>query len=171
MEEKKEKKWIAVYTKSRAECSVVTKLESSGLTCFYPQRQSIRQSSDRKKTIKVPLIPSYVFVNIELCKYHRVFESDAVLKVITFNNRVAIVRSDEIKLLRLACEDSEVKLESDISNRIGESVEITEGLFAGYSGIVVGKRKCSKVAIQIQELGLSLVVTVPKLQVRLKEAV
>jgi transcriptional antiterminator RfaH len=171
MEPKNEKQWIAVYTRARAECKVVTTLELNGLTCFFPQRKSIRQWSDRKKTIKVPLIPSYVFVNIEAGKYHRVFESDAVIKIVTFNNRAAIVRSSEIDLLRLACGDLEVKVESDVTNGIGERVEITEGLFAGYCGIVVGKRESSKVAVQIQELGLSVVITVPKFKVRLKEVV
>ncbi|MFA6468890.1 MAG: UpxY family transcription antiterminator [Bacteroidota bacterium] len=171
MKDKEEKKWIAVYTKARAESTVTEKLESIGLTCFFPQQHRVRQWSDRKKTILVPLIPSYVFVYIEICKYHRVYESEAVVRVITFHNRAAIVRSSEIDLLRLACGDSEVTLESNISHRIGESVEITEGVFAGYSGIVVGKRESSKVAIQILELGLSVVISVPRIQVRLKEVV
>jgi len=171
MIEKEEKQWIAVYTKPRAESSAAAKLTSLGLTCYFPQQQRVRQWSDRKKTLQVPLIPSYIFVHIELRKYRRVYESDAVVKVITFNNRAAIVRPSEIDLLRLACGDLEVTLESNISHRIGEKVEISEGVFAGYSGIVVGKRESSKVAIQIEELGLSVVVTVPRLQVRLKEVV
>jgi transcription antitermination factor NusG len=171
MESNKQKQWVAVYTKARSECKVVSKLESLGLTCYFPQRQTIHQWSDRKKAIKTALIPSYVFVSIELCNYYRVYESEAVIKVVTFNNRVAIVRPSEIELLRLACGDLEVTVESDIIYRVGEQVEIIEGLFTGYSGIVVGKRECSKVAIRIQELGLSLVVTVPKIQVRLRQVV
>ncbi|MFA5834843.1 MAG: UpxY family transcription antiterminator [Bacteroidota bacterium] len=171
MKQNKERHWIAVYTKARSENKVTSELESKGITCFLPQRQQLRQWSDRKKIISVPLIPSYIFVNIELSQYHRVFESDGVVKVVTFNNRIAIVRPFEIDLLRLACGDAAATIDSDISKRIGEQVEITEGVFAGYCGIVLGKREGLKVAIQIQELGISVVITAPTIQVRLKEVV
>ena len=172
MSEPKEKQWIAVYTRARAERKVVAKLESIGIECYCPERQQVRQWSDRKKIISVPLIPSYVFVHLPLNLYARVYESELVVKVVTFNTRVAVVRPSEIELLRLACGDGEATLTvTDITNSVGERAEITDGVFAGYTGIVVGKRESSKVAIQIEELGLSVVVTVPTVQVRLKEAI
>jgi len=165
------KQWIALYTKPRSERLVVSKLESLNIACFYPQRQAIRQWSDRKKKVLIPLIPSYVFVNIELRNCHRVFESEAVVRVVTFNKRAAIVRLEEIALLRLACNDEEIQITSDNRSRVGEKAEIIEGIFTGYSGVIVGLRGSSAIAIQIEELGLSVIVSVAKVQVRLKEAV
>ena len=171
MEINNEKQWIALYTKPRAEWRVYADLELHGIACFLPYREVTRKWSDRKKKIKIPLISSYVFVNITPNEYYRVYESAAVVKILTFNRRVAIVSPKEIELLRYASGDTKVTVEDGIALHSGETVEISEGVFAGYCGTIIERRGEARVALQINELGISLIVTVPKVFVKLRKAV
>ena len=60
------KKWIAVYTKSRHEQTVVNELYKKNIEVYCPMFKEKRQWSDRKKWVDFPLFRSYVFANIEI---------------------------------------------------------------------------------------------------------
>jgi len=57
--------WYAIYVKSRHEFKVVERLTKSGIEAFLPAVERIRKWKDRKKLIKFPLFPGYLFVHIE----------------------------------------------------------------------------------------------------------
>ena len=57
--------WLALYTNPRAEMKVAERLEKIGVEAYCPARMEMRQRSDRKKKICVPLLPSMVLVNID----------------------------------------------------------------------------------------------------------
>ena len=71
----KSNRWLAFYTKSRHEKKVRDVLTRRGFEVFLPMQKLLRQWSDRKKRVEVPLFNSYIFVHIP---YHR---SDEVLQV------------------------------------------------------------------------------------------
>ena len=54
------KKWFVVYTKPRTELKVSQRLSVLGIENYTPTRMEVRQWSDRKKKIVVPLLPSMV---------------------------------------------------------------------------------------------------------------
>jgi len=58
------KTWMAVYTKPRSEKKVAERLEKAGIEVYCPLQTVIKQWSDRKKKIKIPVFPSYVFVHV-----------------------------------------------------------------------------------------------------------
>ena len=57
--------WYVLYTKPRQEKKVADGLIAIGIAAYCPLVTTIKQWSDRKKKVEVPLINSYVFVNIE----------------------------------------------------------------------------------------------------------
>lgn len=57
------KQWFVFYTKSRQEKKVRDLLLKSGYEVFLPMHKVMRQWSDRKKKVEVPLFNSYIFVN------------------------------------------------------------------------------------------------------------
>jgi len=61
-----EKKWYVVYTTPRGEKKANHRLEEKGIETYLPLRKTIRQWSDRKKKIEVPLFTSYLFVYVDL---------------------------------------------------------------------------------------------------------
>ena len=56
--------WFAIYTKPKNEKKVVEGLEKIGVEVYCPMITQVKQWSDRKKKVEMPLINSYVFVNI-----------------------------------------------------------------------------------------------------------
>jgi transcriptional antiterminator RfaH len=60
-----EKKWFVFYTKSRQEKKVNELLLKKKFEPFLPMQQVMRQWSDRKKKVTVPLFNSYIFVFAE----------------------------------------------------------------------------------------------------------
>jgi len=91
--------WIAAYTRPRWEKVVASQLLKVGIQSYVPIRREVRQWSDRKKTVEVPLLPSYVLVQLDPTHYQKVFQADGIVRVITFNRRLAVIRSSEIDLL------------------------------------------------------------------------
>ena len=61
---KDNKKWFAIYVKSRCEKKVNEQLEDIGVESFLPLITRVKQWSDRKKKVEEPLFRSYLFVHI-----------------------------------------------------------------------------------------------------------
>jgi hypothetical protein len=74
------KSWHVIYTKPRAEKKVEERLNNFGIEAFCPVKQQIKQWSDRKKKILVPVLPSMVLVNIDEKNRNRVFDIPGVVR-------------------------------------------------------------------------------------------
>jgi transcriptional antiterminator RfaH len=82
-------KWYAVYTRSRFEKQVLKGLQDQGIEAYLPLIKTVRQWSDRKKTVEVPLFSSYVFVHIDRRFYDQVLQTMGVVKYISFEGKTA----------------------------------------------------------------------------------
>ncbi|CAN0601278.1 unnamed protein product, partial [Ectocarpus sp. 12 AP-2014] len=58
------KNWYVLYVKPKNEKKVAERLLSHQIEVYCPMIKEVKQWSDRKKTIEVPLFKSYVFVQI-----------------------------------------------------------------------------------------------------------
>ena len=63
-----ELQWFALYTRPKAEKKVEERLSLAGFDSFLPLQTVIKQWSDRKKKVEIPLINSYVFVKTNKVK-------------------------------------------------------------------------------------------------------
>lgn len=90
------KKWFVVYTKPRTELKVVDRLSALGINVYAPTKTEVRQWSDRKKKVVVPLLPSMVLVNLSEQETDRVFKVPGVLRYLFENGKRASVSSEEI---------------------------------------------------------------------------
>src|ERR1700723_10317 len=66
-----ETNWFAVWTRSRQEKVAATMLETLGIEHFLPLKSEVRQWSDRKQTVSVPLFSGYLFVRMNPSKDSR----------------------------------------------------------------------------------------------------
>lgn len=86
--------------------------------------------------------------------------------MVTFRGRVAVVRQDEVDLLkRVQHGNQPVDVVADVF-RASEEVRITSGAFAGYHGKVVRCHGFCRVALRIDELGFAVVIDVPSSSVQ-----
>ena len=92
--------WYALYTKPRKEQKVAQQLEELGFVVYLPLKVEVKQWSDRKKKVISPLFSSYVFIQIEESKRSDVFVIDGVLNYVFWLGKPAVIRNNEIELMR-----------------------------------------------------------------------
>ncbi|MDD3723323.1 MAG: UpxY family transcription antiterminator [Lutibacter sp.] len=149
--------WYVIYTKPKWEKKVADQLEKTGIEVYCPMVTQIKQWSDRKKKVETPLIPSYVFVNIEEKNRNNVFAISGVVRYLFWLGKPAIVR--EIEILALKESLKGILSSVEISEyKTGDTISIPEGPFKGKEGIIkqVGKNRLQLV---LKELGMLITLT------------
>ena len=149
--------WYVVYTKSRNEIKVAENLEKAGIIVYCPLITQVKQWSDRKKKVQVPLFNSYVFVNIDEKYRESVFQVTGVVRFLFWLGKPAIVRDDEILALQ---ESLKGVIESvEITGlQAGDFIAIPKGPFQGKEGIVKQVKK-NKIQVILKELGVVITLT------------
>jgi len=161
------KKWHAVYTRSRAEKKVLLELEFQGIEAYLPLQRKLRQWSDRKKWVEVPLISGYIFVNIIRKEYDKVLQTNGVVTYVRFEGKAAVIPDIQIEFIKKMLSQSEVNV--DVLPQLfnpGDIVEVTSGPLIGLKGTLVSYKGKKRVAVQIQQLNLSLMVDLPSNQIQ-----
>ncbi len=144
--------WFAIYTKPRSEKKVAERLSDSGIEVFCPLINTMRQWSDRKKKIQMPMFPGYVFVFVSELDRTKVLMDVGVLNFVYWLGKPAIIRQNEIDAIKeIADKGEEVSINSD-EFEIGQLVKIQEGPFKGMSG-KVSKLDKKKLIVLVEELG------------------
>ena len=89
-------KWFVLFTKPRHELKVLERLISFGIEAYTPIKIVIRQWSDRKKKIMIPLLPSMVLVNLENKDPNIVFNIPGVVRYLFEYGKRAVVSNTEV---------------------------------------------------------------------------
>ncbi|MDG2432904.1 UpxY family transcription antiterminator [Flavobacterium sp.] len=128
--------WYVLYTKPKWEKKVAEQLQKNGIECYCPVIKQVRQWSDRKKKVEVPLFNSYVFVQLPEADRNIVFSSPGVVRYLFWLSKPAIVRSEEIDVIKKWLNTG---FDADISiakYKVGDMVEVESGPFLSQKAIV-----------------------------------
>ena len=130
--------WFVLYTKSRAEMKVAYRLGQLGIEVYCPVINEIRQRSDRKKNIQVPLLPSMVLVKISDKEKNRVFDVPGVIRDLFWLGRPAQVTDEEVLVLKKIMEGRNFLEHQVIQHQIVAQVDLLklfqQGDIIKYSG-------------------------------------
>lgn len=157
-----EKAWHVVYTTPRAEKKVNTRLVDAGIETYLPLVKTIRQWSDRKKKVEVPLFNSYLFLFLTEKERFSALQVPGVVRFLYYCGKPAIVKPKEIEAIKRFLNEAEG---FQISVQKGDTVEISAGVMEGVYGEVIWVGK-NKVLLQIEQLGLILTAEVDKNMLR-----
>jgi transcriptional antiterminator RfaH len=153
--------WIAVYTRPRWEKTVAAQLQRHGIKTYVPVQRQVRQWSDRKKIVEIPLLPSYVLIQIAPNQYDQVYHAHGIIRVVMFRGRIALIHQSEIDLLqRLEHAPSQVSLTA-VPFHSNQLVRITRGPFEGLQGRVLRSPDGCRVALEIEQLSCAFLVELP----------
>lgn len=92
--------WYVLITKPKYEIKVAERLRDLGIEVCCPTRIEVRQWSDRKKKVTVPLLPSMVLVNMAEKDRAQVFVVPGALRFLFWLGEAAVVPSKEVDLLK-----------------------------------------------------------------------
>jgi transcription antitermination factor NusG len=154
--------WYAVRVKSRSEKKVHSDLIEQKIEAYLPLQRKLRQWSDRKKWVEMPLISGYVFIYISRKEYETVLKTTNVVCYVYFERKAAIIRDEDINLLKRMLGQNEVELEvTDEQLKPGQLVEVISGPLCGFIGELIDFKGRNKVALRISPLGYTVLVEAP----------
>jgi transcriptional antiterminator RfaH len=159
--------WYALYTRSRTEKKVEIELRHRDITLFLPMRKTLRQWSDRKKWVEVPLFNSYIFVYISEKQYLDVLRTPNAVRFVTFEGKAVPIPLQQIEAVKAFIEQGTPEFNEEIQIlESGRNIEITKGPMMGLHGILISVAGKHRVKVEIECVGKSLIIDVPKTSLR-----
>src|SRR5687768_10824808 len=100
--------WFVVWTESRAEKRVESRIAAQGLESWLPKVTERRKWSDRWRDVLLPLFPGYLFARGGLAQLHSLLRTPGVVTVVKSAGRPALLSDGFVASLRRAIETSGV---------------------------------------------------------------
>ena len=158
-----EPKWFAVRTRFKSEKVALKQLQRMGVETYLPIRQLTRRYGRKIRKVALPLINSFVFVNIKKQEYSTVLETEYVAGFLRFGSNLLSIPEKEIKMIRrLLGEDSDLEIvvveTTDYAK--GDWVEIILGPLLGMKGRLLNIQGKDKLLIELTNSGHSLHISI-----------
>lgn len=162
--------WHAVYVKSRAEKKAQNELCNKEIESFLPLQFKLRQWSDRKKWVEMPLIPGYLFVRISRKEYDFVLQSVFIVSYVRFGGTAATIPDNQIEYLKLMLKQDNLDIEMTQEKlEPGQNIEVIAGPLIGLQGKLVKIKGKDKVAVELEQLGYSALIEILAEDIRISE--
>lgn len=144
-------KWYAVQTRSRHEKLAARQLESQGFATFLPITTELRQWSDRRKLVEMPLFPGYAFLRMayEPQQRIRVLNTDGIVSFVGIQGQGTPIPDRQIEDIQ-ALLAAKVPFESHPFLKVGQRVRILSGSLNGTEGILVGQESDRMLVISVE---------------------
>lgn len=143
--------WFALRVRPKHEKTVAEYLSRLGLDSYVPLQKVRRRWSDRVKELNEPLFPGYIFSSFEYADRLRVLNAPSV------QGSVGGVEDEEIEALRTLVASGKPLAHLPFL-RIGQSVLIERGPFAGIRGVVLRDESCWRVVVSVEALDRSIAI-------------
>jgi transcription antitermination factor NusG len=141
--------WYALRTRSRHEKIVRDRLSSSGFEPFLPLARTIRQWSDRRKSVEMPLFSGYCFARFALEVRYSVLQIPGIVNIVgtAIPEPILPEELDAIKLL--VASDRSCDPHAYLTE--GVLVEVVRGPLSGLRGQLVRKagRHCIVIRVHL----------------------
>ncbi len=165
-DKKQNEQWYAIYTKARAEKKVSKQLEDIRVTYYLPLQKVLRQWSDRKKWVEVPLFSSYIFVRFkpnDIRTYDTIRSVYGVSRFISFEGTPVTVPPYQIEVIRRFLKERDIPDQKALDHLTpGEPVAVQKGILTGLEGNIVEWKGKHKVLVNLESVAQKVLVTVPK---------
>jgi transcription termination/antitermination protein NusG len=149
-------RWYALYTRPRWEKKVAELLDAKQIENYCPLQKTERNWSDRKKIILEPLFKSYVLVRLAPKAHIPVLQTDGVLGFVTVQSKPAVIRDEEIDIVKQFLKDYEHVQVERIDVNINDEVTIINGPLMQQTG-QVQEVNGKMVKVMLPSLGFALV--------------
>ena len=160
MQQVTEEHWFAIYTKSHSEKKVVEALKENGFEAWVPLLRTLRQWSDRKKWVEVPLFHSYIFVRSTRTTIKKALQVNGAVYVVSFSGQPTAIPEEQIEWLRLLLGSSEKFEVSFDEFAFGDHVVVESGVLRGMKGKFVNYKGKNRVLLQIEAINQNLLIDI-----------
>lgn len=154
-------RWYAIQTRPRHEKKVDRDLRLVGFSTYLPLIKQIRQWSDRRQAVQLPLFPQYLFIHLAYSPHvhQAVISRWGVCNFVGIRGKALPIPDQEIANIEILLE-RRLQVEPYPFLRVGARVRCRGGALDGLEGILVGKNKDSSLVVSLNLLQRSLAVRV-----------
>mgnify|MGYP001800009007 CR=1 FL=1 len=154
------KSWYVLSVRPGFEKRIESNLKKGGIEVYLPIRKVVRQWSDRKKKIIVPLFSGYLFCRVSNREKYQVLIVNGVSKFVCVDGtcQASVIPNEEIEMVRILEQGK-----PEISNEPfyeGEEIKIVNGPFNGMSGVLIMKKGTKRLLVNIISVGHSVTVDI-----------
>lgn len=146
--------WYVVHTKNRFENVVFEGLQKKSLETFLPKILVRSKRKDRRKMIRVPLFPGYLFVKTDLNpnEHLEIVKTTGAVKLIGNKSGPISVPNEIVDSLKIIVA-AENKVVTGSRFQKGDRVMVVAGPFTGVMGIFSRYKGQGRVIVHIDALG------------------
>jgi transcription antitermination factor NusG len=150
--------WYAIHTRHQHETAVQRQLEREGIHSYLPLMDEVRQWSDRKKRIQVPLFSCFVFVRgiYSPQMHHAVVQKPGVLGFVGIGKQGEPIPDSEIDSIRQLLA-SRIPFSPYPFLNTGQRVRIRGGSLDNVEGVVVSNTG-RKLIVSVETIHRSIAV-------------
>jgi len=160
--------WFALRTRSRHEKAAAATLNTLGVRNYLPLRSEVRQWSDRKQVVSVPLFCGYLFVFLNPGR-------DSTLHMLRTPGVVGLVGNQigPLAIPEQQIENIRIVLATGVgcyvqpTFEVGDRVRVTRGALVGVEGTLVRTKSGSHLLVSIEMIRQSIAVSVSPYDVEL----
>ncbi len=162
--------WFALWIRSRQEKTSATMLGALGIPHFLPLKSEVRQWSDRRQTVTVPLFSGYMFVRINSVRDRRleVLKIPGIAGFVGNQTGPLPIPDQQIEDIRTVLETRVECATFPLLNE-GDGVRVVRGPLAGVEGRLIRTNSSTRLSISIEMIHKSLLVSISRHDVELIE--
>jgi len=161
--ENQDAQWFAVWTRSRQEKVAAAMLETTGVQHYLPLRSELRQWSDRKQMVAVPLFSGYLFVRLNRKSDNRyqVLNTTGIAGLVGNSTGPLPIPDRQIEEIRMVLANG---LECSVLPLLeeGQRVRVLRGPLTGVEGCLLRSNSGTRILISIQMIHKTLAVSVSR---------
>jgi transcription elongation factor/antiterminator RfaH len=147
--------WYALHTKSRFENVVNDGLQKKTIEVFLPKITVPSKRKDRKKMIRVPLFPGYVFVKTDLHPDHHleIVKTVGAVKLVGDKTGPISVQDDIVESIKIMTATDQPIATGGYQFQKGDRVLVVDGPFSGVIGVFERFGAKGRIVVHIEALG------------------
>jgi transcription antitermination factor NusG len=151
--------WWVAHVRSRQEKLASREARQRGIPCFLPKYDKETRRDGRKRISSLPLFPGYLFFRGLADARYEMLRTNLCVRILEVTDQRAL-HSDllQIRQLQLAG----LPFIPVPAVRAGDPVRITEGPFAGITGVVLKEKGKSRLMVSVRFIHRSVCVELPR---------
>ena len=147
-------RWFAVHCQPCRERVAACNLANQSFKVFLPSREKTRRHARKLETIRAPLFPSYLFVELDLARdrWRSVNGTPGVIRLVSNRDTPAAAPRGVVESLIDACDkDGLIAWRPDL--KLGQQVRVANGPFADLVGELAQMTDAGRVRVLLDILG------------------
>ena len=162
------KRWVVLRTKARAEKKLSEYCTIHQIENFLPLRKSIKRYEKRTAEFYIPMFTGYLFAQIcveDEPTLNRSSHLATIIRPDKLAEETLVSELNDVKRLIEATLDGEIVVRPEIE--VGKTIFIKSGPLAGLNGIVQRWKNKSRISVNVDMIGQSVMMEVEASEVEL----